>query len=420
MQRKKRVLVFGDDTRSFLAVVRSLGRKGVHVDAAPFDLHAPALASRYICDVIPLPAYQGEGEEWLAALETHLASQTYDLLVPCCDRSILALDRHRARFADQCLALPDPHAIPILFDKLAAKELAGNVGVAVADGRRLRDDDSVETLVSEFGLPLLIKPRASYTLQEMENRGKVVVARSRADVKAALAEIKFTSRFMVEKYFDGYGGGLSTLSRKGEVLLAFQHRRLKEPRTGGGSSLRESVAVDPAMLAACARMLHALDYTGVCMFEFRHAHDGPDWILVEINARFWGSLPLAVSLGVDFPFHLFGMMTDGTCPAPRSYALGVRGRNMLVGAYDTLFKDRKSIGSILPLMRDLGGLGLHPFKLLLGWETSDVWVRDDLKPAVAEILSLPRIVRSKTQVAQAAPARLSDLPRGHRVPVTKR
>ncbi|MEQ9518299.1 MAG: ATP-grasp domain-containing protein [Parvibaculum sp.] len=373
----------------------------MQVDAAPFDPQAPALSSRYIQDVVSLPPYRGEGDLWLAVLEQHLATRTYDLLIPCCDRSILALNHHRARFAGQCLAVPDVHAIPILFDKLAVKELAGNVGVPVAAGRSLFAQDNVETLVQAFGLPLLVKPRASYKLDQMDTRGKVVVARNVDEITEALGDVHRPSEFMVEEYFEGYGGGLSTLSHKGEVLLAFQHRRLKEPRTGGGSSLRESVAVDPVMLAACARILHALDYTGVCMFEFRQAHDRADWILVEINARFWGSLPLPVSLGVDFPFQLLEMMTGETVGAQPTYAqppytVGVKGRNMLIGAYDTLFKDRKSVGSLVPLMRDLGGLALHPFKLLIGSETSDVWVGDDLKPAFAEIFSLPRVVRARS------------------------
>lgn len=394
-QVRKRVLVFGDDTRSFLAIVRSLGRRGVEVDAAPFDRDAPALASRYVSDVVYLPPYRGDGHAWLAALEGHLAERHYDLLIPCCDRSILALNQHRTFFRDQKIALPDAHAIPILFDKIAVKELAGNVGVPVADGRPLKAGDDAASLVEEFGLPLLLKPRASYTLKNLDERGKVVVARTLADVEAALGDVRVPGHFMVEAYFDGYGGGLSTLSHKGEVLLAFQHRRLKEPRTGGGSSLRESVSIDPAMLAACTRMLHALDYTGVCMFEFRQAHDGDDWILVEVNARFWGSLPLPVSLGVDFPFHLLRLLTEGGRVTQIPYALGVKGRNMLIGLYDTLFKGRKSLGSIGPLARDLVGLGLHPFLLLVGRETSDVWVRDDLKPALAELLSLPRLVRTK-------------------------
>lgn len=53
----EKVLVIGDDMRSFLATVRSLGRQGLQVHAAPYDMSSPALTSRYIQQVHPLPFY---------------------------------------------------------------------------------------------------------------------------------------------------------------------------------------------------------------------------------------------------------------------------------------------------------------------------------------------------------------------------
>ena len=57
-----RVLVFGDDMRIFLAVVRSLGRSGKEVHAVPFNWHAPALKSRYIAAIHQVPRYSDDPE----------------------------------------------------------------------------------------------------------------------------------------------------------------------------------------------------------------------------------------------------------------------------------------------------------------------------------------------------------------------
>ena len=53
-----RVLVLGSDTRSFLAVVRSLGRAGIEVHVAWCPADAPALGSRYVHTVHSLPPYE--------------------------------------------------------------------------------------------------------------------------------------------------------------------------------------------------------------------------------------------------------------------------------------------------------------------------------------------------------------------------
>ena len=42
------MLLLGDDLRAFLAIARSLGRRGVEVHAAPSDFSSSALKSRYI------------------------------------------------------------------------------------------------------------------------------------------------------------------------------------------------------------------------------------------------------------------------------------------------------------------------------------------------------------------------------------
>ena len=55
-----------------------------------------------------------------------------------------------------------------------------------------------------------------------------------------------------------------------------------------------------------------LRYTGLIMVEFRINVETDDWALIETNGRFWGSLPLAVAAGVDFPRYLYEMLDRGS------------------------------------------------------------------------------------------------------------
>ena len=90
-----KALVIGDDTRSFLATVRSLGRKGIEVHAAPFNLRAPALSSKYIRRVHLLPYYLDGGADWLAALQKLMLAEHFDIVIPCEERSLLPLYKHQ-------------------------------------------------------------------------------------------------------------------------------------------------------------------------------------------------------------------------------------------------------------------------------------------------------------------------------------
>jgi hypothetical protein len=125
---QERVLVLGDDMRIFLAVVRSLGRAGKEVHAAPFDWHAPALRSKYISMVHHFPRYSDDPSGWQAALLRTLQTHAFNLVVPCCDRAILPLHLHREEFAGYRIAIPNATAMRLLFDKECTRQLCHELG----------------------------------------------------------------------------------------------------------------------------------------------------------------------------------------------------------------------------------------------------------------------------------------------------
>src|SRR3954463_4101688 len=148
MGGRERVLVFGDDMRIFLAVVRSLGRAGKEVHAAPFNWHSPALRSKYIAKVHYLPRYSEDQHAWHQSVLKILRSHSFDLVVPCCDdRSILPFHIHREEFAAFPVAIPNPAAMDVLFDKERTRDLSPQLGISIADGPRLDSGHTARQLV---------------------------------------------------------------------------------------------------------------------------------------------------------------------------------------------------------------------------------------------------------------------------------
>jgi len=89
----------------------------------------------------------------------------------------------------------------------------------------------------------------------------------------------------------------------GAAQLRFAHRRLHEwPPEGGVSTWCRSIPLDSAgpPLAQSEALLRALDWSGPAMVEYRYdPATGRSW-LMEVNGRFWGSLPLAYHARHDF------------------------------------------------------------------------------------------------------------------------
>lgn len=386
----RKALILGDDTRSFLAIVRSLGRQGIEIHAAPQDFASPALRSRYVAQVHELPLWRDDGAEWLDAMEALLRAEAFEAVIPCSETGLLPLACHRVRFEGLArLAIPDDRSIAVLFDKHQTRELAARMGVPVPYGRLMREDDTAKGLVAEFGTPVVVKPRRSYALDTLHARGKVRVVRAAEELAAVLPGL-VRNEHLLESFFPGGGTGLSVLASKGALLQVFQHDRVREGHSGA-SFYRVSVTPAADLVAACAAMTRTLSYTGVAMFEFRR-NDAGAWVLLEVNARPWGSLPLPVSLGVDFPWRWYRLVTEGVETPEVSYAPGVYGRNLVPDTSQLVEVVRHAgTGAPLVLLRRAAELARNA----TGRERQDTLVHDDLRPGLSELGAAARSVAGR-------------------------
>lgn len=397
MRAEQKVLVLGDDTRSFLATVRSLGRQGIEVHAAPVDFRSPALKSRYISRIHRLPYYLGDGADWIAAVTHLFETERYDLVIPCDERFLIPLHRHRALFEPvHRLAIPDALAIETLNDKHNTRNLAQSVGVPVAAGRLVAAGDGADAVIAEFGLPVAIKPRQSYSPDKLYSRGGVMIAKDRAALARALDQAE-PDEFFIEKFFAGDGVGLSILASRGKLLQAFEHHRVHEGPSAGAAYYRKSVKADPALTDACRRMVEAIGYTGVAMFEFKKNFVTGEWILLEVNARPWGSMPLPLGVGVDFPYRWYQLLVHGIETPPFDYPAEIYGRNFVPDCRYIIWKLLGLKSRPLQLAAFIGKSLAEYGRILTGREVHDVFVRDDKRPAFAEIAQLfterlPRLI----------------------------
>jgi len=327
------VLVTDAGGNHALAVVRSLGRRRIPVVAADSYRLAQAALSRFCArrSVYPSPCLGIR--EFQEGLSRILDTRRPEILMPMTERTILALQPARREIESRVVLAPlaSPESLRVAFDKRATISLAVSLGIAVPRTVVLRDPSDLALLAGRLSYPAVIKPRCS---ERTTGDGRVLPCGPPAycfrpdDLEETYLSVhRRAPQPLIQEFIPGEGYGISALYDHGRIRALFAHRRLRMIRpTGSGSSLRESVAAPPDMAEAARALLEALRWHGVAMVEFkRDARDG-GLRLMEINGRFWNSLPLAIASGVDFPFLLYTLAREGACPERFAYRLGVRAR----------------------------------------------------------------------------------------------
>ncbi len=384
---RQKALVLGSDNRSFLSVVRSLGRGGIEVHVAWYQPGDPAARSRYIAKKHDLAPYQEHDDLWKSQLIDLLKNEQFDLVIPCHDSGLVPLQQHRRDLERHGrLYLLSDEAFAVFFNKFRTNELARCVGVPVPDELIVTEWQGVDAVVPKFTLPVVLKPRQSFNASTPHARHDVHKVYTLEDLDKWMRLMIEAGPVAIQENVLGTGVGIEILMKSGEPLMVFQHVRVHEPPRGGGSSYRVSAIPDPDLVDASVRLLKALDYTGVAMVEFKVDFQTGRWALIEVNGRFWGSLPLALAAKADFPLALFQMLVNGQTKFPTKHRIGLYCRNwgedvnwlqanLEADRSDPTLTTRPLVGIITETLKNVALLR----------ERSDTFVLDDPAPGWHEL-----------------------------------
>jgi len=320
-------------------------------------------------------------------------TRNIDLIVPVTDEAIVPIARARTRFAGvSALAVADDEALAVTREKQATIELARRLRVPIPRTALVTTRVEARRAATRLGWPVVLKPQMSRVMRSDGTILPLAVAYAGglAHLDAQMERFEGLCPVLLQEYCQGEGRGVELLMDRGRMVASFQHRRIREvPITGGASSCRESMALDPTLRDHAVRLLQELDWTGLAMVEFKVGPRGP--LLMEINGRIWGSLPLAVKSGVDFPALLADLyLRDAPdSVSETAYALGVRSRNVELEAVwiASVLRGRRRYPFLpAPPRRQALGAAL---RLLDPRDGYDILTREDPRPGLAEIGALP-------------------------------
>jgi predicted ATP-grasp superfamily ATP-dependent carboligase len=329
------VLVLDGNENQSVAATRSLARAGHRVLVGADTRWSKAGWSRYAAATFSYPSPSADVASFVATIAHVTRAARGAFVMPMTERTLLPLSEARARIieAGAVFVAPPHERVLQACSKTYTTSLARDLGIAVPRTWTVGADVvEAKQLSSVLPYPVVLKPAMSHEPSDsaLRSTGAPAYARSAGEFLDEWRRITARARStVVQEFVAGTGAGYFALVRHGEPLVEFAHQRVRDVRpTGSGSAVRESVALDPNVRDASRRMLAALAWHGVAMVEFRITPGGTP-VFLEVNGRFWNSLPLAIAAGVDFPKYLVELGTSGRISAHASYRTGVRCRWLL-------------------------------------------------------------------------------------------
>lgn len=393
------ILVTDGNTRPALAIVRSLGSKANRLFVGENKQPSLASSSRYCFKSFVYPDPAEYSDRFIDTLIQVIREYDVDVVLPVTDITTLLITANKKEIEQFC-AVPfaDYETINFLSNKFEVLKLAANdLDIPIPKTTFIVDKDQIRELPEGLIFPVVIKPsRSRINLNNKWISTAVSYANSLEELNHILenkSEMEFP--IMLQERIIGPGIGVFLCYNKGKCIAYFCHRRLREkPPSGGVSVLCESIPILPLAKQFAERLLNSLNWHGVAMVEFKLDQRDNIPKLMEINSRFWGSLQLAISSGVDFPSILIETAKSN--------------KNIRVFDYKTFVKNRWLWGDIdrilIILLKSKDLLNLPPghegkfmsvlsFFKMFGRELHyDVLWLSDIKPWICE--TVQRLTKS--------------------------
>ena len=375
-------------TPSSTAAVRSLGRRGVRTVAVTEDAAPPAAASRYCDETVRVPDPTTSLDGYESALLDVARRPSVETVLPLREADVYVLARNRGTLSAHVgTPWPSLETLRRVQDRKRLFEAARAADVASPATRPLDQwgDRDAEVIV---------KPR--YTVHAAEYADRFAESHTQwsttryvdpgedLDRETLVEEMGHVP--LVQEYVPGTDEyGFFALFDRGEAVATFQHRQRRGWKyCGGPSAFRESVAI-PDLERAGRRLLEELEWHGVAMVEFLRDPETGEFLLMEVNPRFWSSLPFTVQAGVDFPALYWRQATDPPVEAETDYAVGVAG-HLLRGE---LLHLRSVLTDEYPLVDrpSFAGTALEVARSVLRHPRFDLLSLRDPAPFVSDLLS---------------------------------
>jgi len=327
--------------RNVLSAVRSLGRAGHRITLAlpvePGRLRLRArFASRYVERVVFIQSPHLSPSGYVRDLLELVADGHFDVLLPFTHAGVLPVSYHKeALSAYVRIPIADYTVLRQAHDKLETVHIAQRVGVLTPVTFHPASRDELLSLREHVPFPCLVKARqgcgVGTTIRFAKNFEELVAGYDEIDGQVSVPPVNDYSHPIIQEYVPGQIHDAVFLYSRGECKAALTQERVITYPVQGGVGAVNRTTDDPLVRKLGQTLLDAMGWHGPAQVEFRLDPRDGQHKLLEINPKFWGTLPLAIVAGIDFARMSCELAYHGDLESAFDYRVGITYRWLFSG-----------------------------------------------------------------------------------------
>ncbi|MCP5097710.1 MAG: ATP-grasp domain-containing protein [Chloroflexi bacterium] len=292
------VLLLDGEGDISLFVARCLGQiRGVKVHALSQDKWTPLRFSRHF-STFQL-TQKANDEQRLADISAAIKQTGCDIVLPIAEPAVRFIATHKFQLSKltQIPPIPLVNMFDTTVDKGLLMAFLTKHQIPCPQTAFYTNDNTFKQQLSKLTFPVLIKP-----IRGSDGKG-IQFFQSEDSLLEHLGQKEtFVNQYIVQDFVDGYDIDCNVLCQDGKILahtiqkgFIFRARRFAPP--AGIQFVRDEQIFD-----VVSRWAAATQWSGVAHLDLRYDKHDRQTKIIEVNARYWGSLLGSLVAGVNFPY----------------------------------------------------------------------------------------------------------------------
>lgn len=367
-----------------LANTRSLGRAGIPVIVVD-EYNCLARYSKYCKKYLKCPAYlSSEFIDFLINLAITEGIRDW-VLLPSNDHAVYNISGNREKLQDYYKIIsPEPATLDKIYNKELLIKLCQSIKIPVPLSWFPEKQEDIKHF--EFEYPLLIKGKNGLTFYKSFGKKAFFVKKPEnlmTDVETILEKTQFSNIYFQDllPVENSKPVSFTAFSVKGEIKSYWMGIKVREHPLKFGTATYSRGTDIPELFGLAERLLRELSFTGVCEIEFLHDIRDNEYKLIEINARTWLWVDMAIKSGINYPFMIYNYMNAVDMDYPFSVNTQLEWMHYLT---DIPY-------SLMGLVKGYYTLG-EIFRSYSKFPIPAVFDFSDILPSFAEIILLPLFI----------------------------